>query len=119
MPGDTSTPEEIKTNTGYTVAITAAYILVMVLVCAGSIAAAGFGVYRLALASPIVLHVGNFALSIEVTDYPDCSPLFVSCPPPMLPANSPNYLSVWGTVTTYNSQGQETKGQRILKLQIP
>ncbi len=108
----------LRPESGRTVAIIVALGLVLGLACLGSLAALGFSTYHLATASPVIGQFGRISFSIEVTDNPDCTPLIVGClivPPP----HGPNYLSVWGAITTYNSSGLETTAHSLLKVPVP
>lgn len=105
-------------KTGSVIATVATCVIVFLLVCVGSIVAIGLGAYQLAVVSPIVLHAGSVSLSIDVTDNPECSPLMRGCLA-IPPAHSPDYFTVWGAMTTTNSQGQLTRAHKVLELQVP
>ena len=100
------------------VVVIVALSLALALACLGSIVAIGSSPHPLVVVSPPIWQFSGFSISAEITNNPECSPLIVGCLV-VPPAHSPNYFTVWGAITTYNSRGQETSARRIVKLQVP
>ena len=90
----------------------------LALVCIGTIATLRSRATLPANASAVVSHYGRFAVSLEVSEIPQCSRLMVSCV--IVPDSlSGRYFTLWVAVTASGDEGQQTTVRRILKLPVP
>lgn len=78
----------------------------------------GIGVYHSGSTAPIIVHVGIFMVSIEVTNNPECSPMLAGC---LVIPSSPNtkYFAVWGAMTLTKSGDIYTTSRKIIKIPVP
>lgn len=86
--------------------------LVLTLVCIGNLALWG----RQIRSRPVVGHVGQFALSAEITDNPSCAPLADSCWV-LHAGDRPQYFSVW-FYTSPQQAGQPISEWHVIAIRL-